>query len=66
MSKEERLRTKVITNNACGGTYFVAFVGAAVYFVSHANGFWEVMLAFLKSCVWPAFVVYHVLSLLHA
>lgn len=66
MSKEDKTPTKIITNNACGGTYFVTIIGAAVYFVSQANSFWEIVLALLKACVWPAFAVYHVLSLLHA
>lgn len=47
-----------------GFVFFVAWVGALVYFINQASGFWEVILAFLKACVWPAFLVYHVLQAL--
>lgn len=48
-----------------GGSYFVTIVGAAVYFVGHAGSFWLGVLGILKALVWPAFVVYKVLELLH-
>jgi len=30
---------------------------------THSGTFWLVLLAFMKAVVWPAFVVYHVLTL---
>lgn len=47
-----------------GGFYFLAFIGAAVYFTSQANGFWDGVLGFLKALVWPAFLVYELFSAL--
>jgi uncharacterized membrane protein len=41
-----------------GGAYGLGFVGAAVYFIGHAAGFWAGVLGLLKAIVWPAFVVY--------
>jgi len=38
--------------------YFMGFVGAAVYFISQATGFWMGVVGFLKAIVWPAFLVY--------
>ncbi len=38
--------------------YGLGFVGAAVYFISNATGFWMGVLGFLKAIVWPAFLVY--------
>ena len=38
--------------------YFLGFIGSAIYFVSSANGFWDGVIGFLKSLVWPAFLVY--------
>jgi hypothetical protein len=46
------------------GIYLVTVIGAAVYFIGQADGFWEVVLALLKAIVWPAFVVYRALELL--
>ena len=41
-----------------GTVYGFGFIGAAVYFISHAAGFWMGVLGFLKALVWPAFIVY--------
>lgn len=66
---EEKKVTKIVNNNAAawGFPAFVAYIGAAIYFVSTTNGaFWAVIGALLKAIVWPGFVVYHVLQLLGA
>lgn len=47
-----------------GWVLFTAWVGALVYFVDQASGFWNVILAFLKACVWPAYLLYHLLQTL--
>lgn len=49
-----------------GFAFFVAWFGALVYFINHAQGFWQVVLAFLQACVWPAILLYHVLGLVGA
>ena len=51
-----------VTNGGVGAFMFLAFIGAAVYFVEKANGFWESILGILKALVWPAFMVYEVLN----
>ena len=40
--------------------YGLGFIGAAIYFISVATGFWVGVLAFLKAIVWPVFIVYEV------
>lgn len=50
--------------NTAGFIYGTAFIGAVVYFIQHAAGFWGVVLAILKAIVWPALVLYKVLELL--
>jgi hypothetical protein len=45
-----------------GGFYFLTLVGAAVYFIQQATTFWTGVLGFLKAMVWPAFLVYHLLT----
>jgi len=48
-----------VQNNATGGAvYGLGFIGAAIYFISHATGFWVGVLGFLKAIVWPVFLVY--------
>lgn len=41
-----------------GAVYGFGFVGAMIYFISHATGFWMGVLGFLKAIVWPVFLVY--------
>lgn len=38
--------------------YGLGFIGAAVYFISHATTLWTGFLGFLKALVWPAFLIY--------
>ena len=53
------------TKDGCSGLgYFVGFIGAAVYYISTATGFWNGVLGFLKAIVWPAFLVYELLKFL--
>jgi len=51
-------------NRSAGGgnaVYGLGLIGALVYYIQHAHGFWAVVLAVLKGLVWPAFVVYDLL-----
>lgn len=45
-----------------GAVYGIGFIGAVVYFISHAATFWLGVLGFLKAIVWPAFLVYGLLN----
>lgn len=42
--------------------YGLGFIGAAIYYISTATGFWIGVLGFLKAIVWPVFVVYDALK----
>lgn len=41
-----------------GWVCFFGWLGALVYYMQTADGFWEVILGILKSFVWPAFFVH--------
>jgi len=41
-----------------GAVYGFGFIGAAIYFISHATSFWLGVLGFLKAIVWPAILAY--------
>ncbi len=47
---------------AGGGFYFLGFLGSAVYYIQQSGSFWAGVGGFLKALVWPAFVVYDLLS----
>ena len=49
-----------------GAVYGLGFIGAAIYFISTACGFWAGVLGFLKAIVWPAFLVYEAFNALYA
>ena len=54
-------------NQNCTGTscfYGLGFIGAAIYFISNATGFWVGVLGFLKAIVWPVFMVYEAFNML--
>ena len=51
-----------VVNKTGGGAYILAMIGAAVYYVSIVDGFWNIVIALLKALVWPAFFVHDVLQ----
>ena len=42
--------------------YGLGFIGAAIYYISTATGFWMGVLGVLKAIVWPVFVVFGLLK----
>lgn len=60
-------RIKVVTDNGpMGYVLFVAYIGAAIYFVQQHEGLAGFVLGLLQAAVWPAYVLYHILRLLGA
>lgn len=58
---------KVVEKGPLGFIFFLAYIGAAIYFISESNGgFWEVILGLLQAIVWPVYVMFHVLRVLGA
>jgi hypothetical protein len=53
-------------SNSSNATYCLGIIGAAIYYVSTATGFWMGVLGLLKAFVWPAFLVYEALKQLGA
>ncbi len=54
------------TNGSCNGAgYFLAFLGAAIYYVGAATSFGAGVVGFLKAVVWPLFLVLEVLQYIH-
>jgi hypothetical protein len=59
-------RHPVATQSGTGFAYVLAMIGAAVWWVQEASGFGEVVVALLKSVVWPSFLVYELLKYIGA
>ena len=55
-------------NNARAGggdaVYGLGLIGALIYYIQAADGFWVGVLGVLKAFVWPVFVVYDLLKFL--
>lgn len=49
-----------------GAVYGLGLIGAAIYFIMQATGFWAGVLGILKAIVWPAFLVFEALKALGA
>jgi hypothetical protein len=52
------MQNEVQKNAPSSAVYGLGIIGAAVYFISHATGFWVGVVGFLKAIVWPAFLIY--------
>ena len=61
-NKEKKMKCSY--HKSCGGIYFFGFVGAVIYYIQQAGGFWEGVLGVLKAIVWPAILVYKLLGFL--
>ena len=49
-----------------GAVYGLGLIGAIVYYIRFADGFWDGVLGVLKALVWPAFLIYYLLKLVGA
>ena len=65
-SKEYHQERKRMKNHGgsgiAGAAYFMAFIGAAVYYIQQATTFGIGVIGFLKALVWPAFLIYNLLQ----
>ena len=63
---EDKARRGWDGRGAGGGNavYGLGLIGALVYYIQAADGFWGVVLGILKALVWPAFVIYDLLAFL--
>lgn len=50
---------------ASSAVYGLGFIGAAIYYIGAASGFWIGVLGVLKAIVWPVFLVYKALEFLY-
>ena len=61
------MKDKVIHHSSSSNAvYGLGFIGAAIYYIMQATGFWMGVLGFLKAIVWPAFLVFEALKRLGA
>lgn len=61
---KKQVQDTVQCGGPSGAVYGLGLIGAAVYYISTASGFWAGVLGLLKAIVWPAFLVYQALEVL--
>lgn len=64
--KEHEEKSNVTANAQCNAVYGFGFIGAAIYYISVAAGFWAGVIGVLKAIIWPVFVVFELLKHLNA
>ena len=60
------MKEKIQQKASHSAIYGLGWMGAVVYYISTATGFWMGVFGFLKALVWPAFLVYEALKALRA
>ena len=69
MAKMNKMDCGCNTSNNRGGHgcfYGLGFIGAVIYYISTATGFWVGVLGVLKALVWPVFLVLELLKYIGA
>jgi len=64
-TEHDRRGRKAVYRGASEAVYGLGLIGAWVYYIGHATTFWLVVLGFFKGIVWPAVLVYQLMSYLH-
>lgn len=61
------MKDRVIHHStSSNAVYGLGLIGAAIYYIMQATGFWMGVLGILKAIVWPAILAYEALKQLGA
>ena len=63
-NKKEKVNCGMNTSCCASAFYGLGFLGAAIYYISTATGFWVGVLGVLKAIVWPAFLIFELMKFL--
>jgi hypothetical protein len=66
MKLKKKMSKEAHSSAPASAIYGLGFIGAAIYFIAHASGFWMGVLGFLKAIVWPVFMVYELFKFVGA
>jgi hypothetical protein len=59
--------SKMDCGSGCGSAFYgLGFIGAVIYYIATATGFWVGVLGVLKALVWPVFLVLELLKFIGA
>jgi hypothetical protein len=60
------MKEKIQKHAPSNAVYGLGLIGAAIYYIMNATGFWMGAVGILKAFVWPAFLVYEALKAMGA
>lgn len=60
----DKKKSKVSKAGSGGGFWFIGSIGAVIYFWQYVDSFGTGVLAILKACVWPAYLVLNLFKFL--
>ena len=63
-NQESSTKRSISYRSTSNGSYGLAFLGALIYFLSHATSFWMGVVGFFKAVFWPAVLCYGLLDFL--
>lgn len=66
MNQKDRKARVTRGGTAGNAVYGLGLIGALVYYIQQADGFWSVVLGILQAVIWPVFAVYYLLKFLGA
>lgn len=58
----DRNRIRATDRGGGDAVYALGLIGALVYYLGEADGFWPGVVGVLKALVWPAFLVHQLLG----
>lgn len=64
MAKGDK-KIKYADRGGGNAVYCLGLIGALVYYIQQADGFGETLVAIIQAFVWPAFVIYDLLTFLN-
>jgi len=56
------MKSEIQATAPSNAIYGFGLIGALVYYISHATGFWVGLFGVFKAIVWPAFFVFEALK----
>lgn len=65
LTEQENQKKEVKIQGSSESVYGLGLIGAWVYYIGRANTTQERVQGFFKGLVWPAFLVYDLLTFLH-
>lgn len=62
-NQNTQIKKVIYKNGSSGAVYGLGLLGALFYYLQHATNFTTGVIGIIKAILWPAFLIYQLLSL---